>query len=119
MVADVAKFHRTCPILPAHKKWFVLKGPDGLFYIEHNTLFGCSSSSSNAGMIGSALADIWEAEGVKPTNCYEDDFVNFRFPTSLNIDECTGIGTYDYPYDRLTALALIACLCCLGTTLNG
>jgi hypothetical protein len=112
MVADVAKFHHTCPILPAHKKWFILKGPDGLFYIEHNTPFGCSSSSSNTGMIGSALADIWEAEGVKPTNRYEDDFLNFRFPTSLTIDECTGIGTYDYPYDRLTALALIACVGC-------
>jgi hypothetical protein len=95
----VAKFHRTCLILPAHKKWFVLKGPDSRFYIEHNAPFGCSSSSSNASMIGSALANIWEAEGIKPTNRYEYDFLSFRFPTSLTIDKHTGIGTYIYLYN--------------------
>ncbi|KAF7368675.1 Reverse transcriptase ribonuclease h [Mycena venus] len=65
MILDIAKFHRTCPIHPEDKRWFVLKGPKG-FYIEHNCPFGCSSSSSNASTIASAAVDIWEHEGVKP-----------------------------------------------------
>ncbi|KAF7315099.1 Reverse transcriptase ribonuclease h [Mycena indigotica] len=74
MVLDIAKFHRTCPILPAHKRWFVLQGPLG-FYIDHCCPFGCASSSSNAGLIGSAIIDIWEALGFAPANRYEDDIM--------------------------------------------
>ncbi|KAF7306192.1 hypothetical protein MIND_00409500 [Mycena indigotica] len=75
MVLDIAKFHRTCPILPAHKRWFVLQGPLG-FYIDHCCPFGCASSSSNAGLIGSAIIDIWEALGFAPANRYEDDIMS-------------------------------------------
>jgi hypothetical protein len=79
MVLDIAKFHRTCPIRPEHKQWFVLQGPDGL-YVEHCCPFGCSSSSCNAGCISHAVVDIWQAEGVGPIPLYEDDLAAFRAP---------------------------------------
>jgi hypothetical protein len=106
MVLDIAKFHRTVPILPAHKKWFVLRGPDSLFF-EHNTPFSCSCSSGNAGMIGGAIEDIWTAEGVKPNNRYEDDFLAARFPSSISHSPSMGLITYTYPYDRAAALACV------------
>jgi hypothetical protein len=106
MVLDIAKFHRTCPIRPEHKCWFVLQGPKG-FYIEHNCPFGCSSSSSNAGGIASAITDVWEAEGVKPVNRYEDDLLAFRFPISSIYDLVSLSTRFTYAYDRMEALALI------------
>jgi hypothetical protein len=107
MVRDIAKFHRTVPILPAHKKWFVLCGPDGLFYIEHNTPFGCSSSSGNAGMIGGTIKDIWTAEGIKPNNRDEDDFLAARFPSAVSSCPTSGALTYSYPHDRGSVIACI------------
>lgn len=107
MILDIAKFHRTCPIIPSDKRWFVLQGPKG-FYIEHNCPFGCSSSSSNAGSIASAIVDIWEAEGVKPQNRYEDDLCTFRFPTHSSVDPLSGLTIHRYSYDRDLALSLIA-----------
>jgi hypothetical protein len=99
MVLDIAKFHRTCPIQPDDKRWFVLQGPSS-FYIEHDCPFGCSSSSSNAGMIASAVVDIWEAEGVSPVVRYEDDLAPFRFPTASSIDTTSGMVSYSYAYNR-------------------
>jgi hypothetical protein len=107
MTLDIAKFHRTCPIHPEHKPWFVLQGPDG-FYTDHNCPFGCSSSSSNAGMIGNASVEIWENEGVKPIVKYEDDLNIFRFPISGGPNPDNPAMPYSYAYDRPQALALIA-----------
>jgi hypothetical protein len=107
MVLDIVKFHCTIPILPAHKKWFILRGPDGLFYIEHNAPFGCSSSSGNTGMIGGAIEDIWTAEGMKPNNRYEDDFLAAHLPSSISHSPSTGLISYTYPYDRTAALACV------------
>ncbi|KAF7330695.1 hypothetical protein MSAN_02447600 [Mycena sanguinolenta] len=102
MVLDIAKFHRTCPILPEHKRWFVLKGPDG-FHIDHVCPFGCSSSSGNAGTIGNAVVDIWKAEGVSPITRIEDDLAPFRSPVRTNPD-----GSYAYAYDHTDALERIS-----------
>ena len=107
MTLDIAKFHRTCPIHPEHKPWFVLQGPDG-FYIEHNCPFGCSSSGSNAGMIGNAAIDIWIHEDVKPIVKYEDDMNIFRFAISGGPNPDGSFTPYSYPYDRSLALSLIA-----------
>jgi hypothetical protein len=106
MVLDIAKFHRTCAILPDHKRWFVLQGPDG-FSIEHTCPFGVSSSSSNAGSIGGAVVQIWKAKGVSPICRYEDDFSVFRFPISPSTDSTAPASSYVYAYDRSSALDLI------------
>lgn len=101
MTLDIAKFHRTCPIYPEHKPWFVLQGPSG-FYVDHVCPFGCASSSSNAGMIANAGMDIWQCEGVGPLVKYEDDISVFRFPHPST-------GTHlRFAYDRTSALNLLS-----------
>ena len=73
----VEKFHHTCPILLAHKPWLVVQGLSNDFYIDHTHPFGMTAVSSNAGMIGNAIVDIWQAEGMKPILKYEDDLKIF------------------------------------------
>ena len=74
---DIAKFHRTCPVIPAHKPWLVVQGLSDEFYIDHVHPFRSAAASSNAGMIGNVIVDIWQAQGVRPTLKYEDDLKNF------------------------------------------
>jgi hypothetical protein len=107
MVLNIVKFHCTVPILPVHKRWFILRSPDSLFYIEHNTPFGCSSSSGNAGMIGGAIKDIWTAKGINPNNRYEDDFLAAHFPSAISLCPVSGAITYSYPHDRGSVLTCI------------
>ncbi|KAF8725211.1 hypothetical protein AX14_008258 [Amanita brunnescens Koide BX004] len=109
MMLDIAKFHRTCPIIPDHKLWFVVRGSLG-FYIDHTCPFGCSSASSNSGMIANAAMDIWEAEGVKPIVKYEDDVNVFRFPTSGGLNPDGSFTPFAYPYDRASAVKRIESL---------
>lgn len=100
MTLDIAKFHRTCPILPDHKPYFVVQGSKG-FFIEHTCPFGCSSSESNAGSIANAIMDIWTAMGVSPSVKWVDDLNIFRLPASrIN-------GSFSYHYDMQSAKALI------------
>ena len=96
---DIAKFHRTCPVLPDHKPWLVVQGRPGEFYIEHCHPFGLASSSSNSGMIGNAVVDIWAKEGVAPVCKYEDDLKVFRFPID-NAPFCDGDYSYFYDHDE-------------------
>lgn len=105
MILDIAKFHRTCPMHPEHKCWFVTQGPLG-FYLDDCCPFGCSSSSGNAGMISNASMDIWNAEKVGPTLKYEDDCSIFRFPSSSLLLE-DGSTQHTYEYDRPEALRRI------------
>jgi hypothetical protein len=58
-------------------------------------------------MIANAVVDIWEAEGVRPIQKYEDDLKVFRFPSSDGpfID-----GIYRYDYDRAEMLGRISSL---------
>ena len=77
---DIAKFHRTCPVLPDHKPFIVVQGHEGEFYVDHTHPFGAASASSNAGMIGNAIVDIWITEGIKPVFKYEDDLNILRYP---------------------------------------
>jgi hypothetical protein len=84
-------------VLPDHKPWLVVQGRPGEFYIEHCHPFGLVSSSSNSGMIGNAVVDIWTMEGVGPVCKYEDDLKVFRVPAhGAQFHE----GIYSYPYDR-------------------
>ncbi|SJL14075.1 uncharacterized protein ARMOST_17530 [Armillaria ostoyae] len=100
MTLDIAKFHRTCLILPDHKPYFVVQGSKG-FFIEHTCPFGCSSSESNAGSIANAIMDIWTAMGVSPSVKWVDDLNIFRLPASrIN-------GSFSYHYDMQSAKALI------------
>ena len=104
---DIEKFHRTCPVLPAHKPWLVLQGLSDDFYIDHTHPFGAAAASSNAGMIGNAIVDIWQAEGVKPILKYEDDLKIFRYPVEAGAFQQDG---YQYEYDRDEALSRISSL---------
>jgi len=101
---DIAKFHRTCPVLPLHKPWLVVQGTPGQFFINHAHPFGAACASSNAGMIANAIVDIWEGEGVFLVPKYEDNLKVFRIPsasgTFIKGDFC-----YDYDHAKI--------LCCI------
>jgi hypothetical protein len=104
---DIEKFHRTCPVIPAHKPWLVVQGLSDDFYIDHTHPFGAAAASSNAGMIANAVVDIWQGEGVKPILKYEDDLKVFRYPVAagkFHHDE------FQYDYDRGEALSRISSL---------
>ncbi|KAK2464053.1 hypothetical protein APHAL10511_003923 [Amanita phalloides] len=107
MTLDITKFHRTCPILPDHKLWFVVRGSKG-FFIDHACPFGCSSASSSAGMISNAAVDIWEAEGVRPISKYEDDLAVFRSPIAGGLQPNGVIIPFSFAYDKRSALELIS-----------
>ena len=96
---DIEKFHRTCPVLPAHKPWLVVQGLSNDFYIDHTHPFGAAAASSNAGMIANAVVDIWQAEGMKPILKYEDDLKIFRYPVTSGIFHHDGFR-YDYDCDE-------------------
>ena len=101
---DIAKFHRTCPVIPDHKPWLVVQGHAGDFFIDHDHPFGLSCASSNSGMIANAAVDIWMAEGIRPILKYEDDLNIFRRP----IDDGPFLdGEHRYAYDREHALRII------------
>ena len=104
---DIEKFHRTCPVHPAHKPWLVVQGLSDKFYIDHTHPFGAAAASSNAGMIANAVVDIWQAEGVKPILKYEDDLKIFRYPVDAGVFQH---DEFKYEYDRDEALSRISSL---------
>ena len=62
-------------------------------------------------MIGNAIVDIWQAEGVRPTLKYEDDLKVFRCPLSSRPNPSTVDTAPDlYNYDRTEALLRISSL---------
>jgi hypothetical protein len=101
---DIAKFHRTCPIVPDHKPWLVVQGHPGQFWIDHCNPFGLGSASSNAGMIGNAAVDIWIKEGIAPICKYEDDLEVFRFPVKNGPYKD---GNFEFMYDKVECLSRI------------
>jgi hypothetical protein len=106
---DIAKFHRTCPVIPDHKPWLIFQGRPGNFYVDHAHPFGASSASGNAGQIINAAVDIWSARGVAPIVKYEDDLALFRSPSSDLLPSVPGDSpSVSYPYDKAAALALVA-----------
>lgn len=96
-----------CPILPAHKPWLVVQGLSDDFYIDHNHPFGAVAASSNAGMIGNAIVNTWQAEVVKPVLKYEDDLKIFQYPVEGG---CFHQDGFEYAYDRDEALSHISSL---------
>ncbi|KAJ3563603.1 hypothetical protein NP233_g8837 [Leucocoprinus birnbaumii] len=105
-IADISKYHRTCPGCPDHKCWLVVQGPNGLLYIDHNHPFGASCASSNAGMIGNAVVDIWLAEGIVAIFKIEDNFNIIRVPVPDS--PFSGDNGFIYAYDHTEALRRIA-----------
>ncbi|RXW13690.1 hypothetical protein EST38_g12167 [Candolleomyces aberdarensis] len=105
MVLDVEKFHRRTPICPAHKKWYVMQGRTGLFYLQHCCPFGAVGSEGNSGSVAGAIIDIWKAHKIGPSAKWSDDVSSLRSPIS-------GTGTEDdpftYAYDREQAIAISA-----------
>jgi hypothetical protein len=104
---DIAKFHRTCPVLPSHKPWLVVQGRPNEFLIDHVHPFGAACASSNAGMIANAVVDIWHAEGVSPVTKYEDDLKVFRTPSPTGPFRD---GDFLYDYDRAEMLRRVQSL---------
>ncbi|GLB43019.1 putative DNA breaking-rejoining enzyme [Lyophyllum shimeji] len=102
---DIKTFHRTCPVLPDHKPYLVASF-QGKFYIDHVHPFGARPASSNAGQIGNAAVDIWQAESRSENRLfkYEDDIQNFRYPNQLGR---FSDGVFTYFHNRETSLALI------------
>ncbi|GLB41063.1 hypothetical protein LshimejAT787_0902780 [Lyophyllum shimeji] len=102
---DIKTFHRTCPVLPDHKPYLVASF-QGKFYIDHVHPFGARPASSNAGQIGNAAVDIWQAESRSENRLfkYEDDIQNFRYPNPLGR---FSDGVFTYFHNRETSLALI------------
>lgn len=96
MVMDISKFHRRTPICPSHKRWFVMQGEDGQFFIQHCCPFGASASESNSGQVSRVVLAIWRCEGIGPDGKWSDDIYIFVYPSS-------GSGSLDdpwvYPYD--------------------
>ena len=108
MYSRHSKFHRTCPVLPDHKSFVVVQGLDDEFYIDHTHPFGTASASSNAGMIGNTIVDIWMAQGIiKPIFKYEDDLNILQYPVPEGnfID-----GNHRCLYDCSMALQCVSCL---------
>lgn len=68
-------------------------------------LFGAAAASSNTGMIGNAMVDIWKAEGVTPILRYEDDLKVFRYPVRARSFHQDG---FKYDYDCDEALSCIS-----------
>lgn len=102
---DIEKFHRTCPVIPAHKPWLVVQGEPGDFFIDHANPFGLASASSNAGQPGNGTVDILRAVKVHPVPKYEDDLSPFRRPTP---DGRFFDAGYRYDYDKAEILRRIA-----------
>ena len=69
--------------------------------------FGSAAASSNAGMIGNAIVDIWQALGVKPTLKYEDDLKIFRRPSTSSTTIISDDYIPEYDYNREEALQRI------------
>jgi len=92
-------------VIPAHKPWLIVQGFHDEFYVDHCHPFGAAAASSNAGMIGNAIVDIWQAEDVKPVLKYEDDLKVFRSPVESGPFQQDG---FQYSYDREEALSRIA-----------
>nr|GAT53462.1 predicted protein [Mycena chlorophos] len=107
---DIKSFHRTCPVLPAHKPFLVVHFED-LFYLDHCYPFGAASASSNAGQICNALVDIWQSALTRHAAIlkYEDDIPVVLYPRpspSADLDP----SRYSYAYDRDNVLLPISAL---------
>jgi hypothetical protein len=99
-VFDIKAFHRTCPVLPAHKPFLVV-GFDGGYYLDHCYPFSASSASSNAGQICNAIVDIWKAEMKDDRDSlkFEDDLNTLRYPYT---EDPVEIGSFLYCLDRVS-----------------
>jgi hypothetical protein len=88
-----------------HKPWLVIQGFANKFYIDHDHPFGSAAASSNSGMIGNAIVNIWQAEGVKPVLKYEDDLKVFCSPS---VSGSYHQDSFSYDYNCVAALLHIA-----------
>jgi hypothetical protein len=78
---DVDSAFRCCPISPAKQHHFVIHWND-MFYINHNTPFGTTSSGSVFRRVADAMTAILKSKGLSPVKNWVDDYVFFRFPIS-------------------------------------
>jgi hypothetical protein len=106
---DIKVFHRTCPVLPAHKPFLVVQY-EGKFRLDHCNPFGLGSASSSAGQICNALIDIWQVDLGEDADAkkYEDDCPLIRYPDLVASAQA---GQFVYKFDRTSILVPINSLC--------
>ncbi|KAJ2921054.1 hypothetical protein H1R20_g16043, partial [Candolleomyces eurysporus] len=91
MVLDISKFHRCTPICASHKRWFVMQGREGDFYLQHCCPFGATASESNSAPMPRAVIRIWSLHSISPSPKWSDDVSSLRRPVS-------GSGMGDDPF---------------------
>ena len=77
---DVDSAFRCCPILPSQQwnHW------NNSYYIDHNAPFSATSAGGVFGRVADAKSAILKSEKIGPSKNWVDDFIFFRFPTSLH-----------------------------------
>ena len=100
---DVDSAFRCCPITPSQQCNFIIHWNDS-FYIDHNAPFGATSAGGVFGRVADAMTAILALRHLGPSKNWVDDFVFFRFPTSLDSDQ----PSFSYSLSDIYDLA--ACL---------
>ena len=77
---DVDTAFRRCPILPLQPNSMIMW--NNLFYIDHVTPFGASSSGGVFGHVADTLMAILCFHKIGPTLNWVNDFLFFAFPTN-------------------------------------
>ena len=80
---DVNSAFRCCPILPSQQRNFIIHWDDS-YYIDYNAPFGATSAGGVFGRVADAKSAILKSEKISSSKNWVDDFVFFRFPTSLH-----------------------------------
>ena len=103
---DMEGAYRTIPIKPDHKRYLIVHF-DGLFYIDHDVLFGLTSASGLQGEVADATVDIWKHHDISPAVKWVDDFNVFCFPKADGTFHSISNGVkYMYGYN-LTSIKLV------------
>ena len=97
---DVDAAFRCCPITPSQQRNFVVHWND-LFYIDHNAPFGAVSAGGVFGRVADAKSAILKSKNIGPSKKWVDDFVFFRFPSSIIAD----IPSFSYSLSDIYDLA--------------
>ena len=97
---DVDAAFRCCPITPSQQRNFIIHW-NNLFYIDHNAPFGATSAGGVFGSVADAKSAILKSKDIDPSKKWVDDFVFFRFPTSIN----SGVPSFPYSLSDIYNLA--------------
>ena len=97
---DVDAAFRCCPITPSQQLNFIIHWNDS-YFINHNAPFGATSAGGVFGRVADAKSAILALKQLSPSKNWVDNFVFFRFPTSID----SGSPTFSYSLSNLCDLA--------------